>query len=209
MRIDHVKRIMKNKRAVPEGKYKVFGVLVPLIDRGEDCKVVLEIRASTLRKQPGEISLPGGRMEKGETPKKAAIRETSEELGIPKEAIEVFAPLDYLMTPFNYLIYPFIGMIKEDYVNQIVGAPGEVDEVFTVPLDYFLETKPECYRMATTFQIPRGFPFELIPDGESYNWSTGTYSVCFYCYNDRIIWGITARILKNLALRLKSGGQSP
>lgn len=205
MKAEQVKRLMKGKRAVPEGRYQVFGVLVPLIEGEESCRILLEVRASTLRKQPGEISLPGGRKEKGETPLEAAIRETSEELTIPKRAVSVFGPLDYLVTPFNYLIYPFVGEIKKPYIDHITGAPGEVDEVFTVPLEYFLNTRPECYRMATKFQAPREFPFGLIPDGEDYNWSTGTYPVCFYCYKDHIIWGITARIIKNLVNRLKGG----
>ncbi len=202
MKVEQIKKLMKDKRAVPEGRYQVFGVLVPIIEDEKGCQVLLETRASTLRKQPGEISLPGGRRERGETPQSTAIRETSEELTIPEEAISVFGPLDYLVTPFDYIIYPFVGTIKEPYIGQIAGAPGEVDEVFTVPLDFFLDTKPECYRLSTELQIPREFPFGLIPHGEDYNWSTGTYPVCFYCYNDRIIWGITARIIKNLINRL-------
>lgn len=205
MKVEQIKKLMKDKRAVPEGRYQVFGVLVPLIEDGESCQVLLEIRASTLRKQPGEISLPGGRREKGETPMGTAIRETSEELTIPKEAISVFGPLDYLVTPFNYIIYPFVGTIKKPYIEQIRGATGEVDEVFAVPLNFFLNTKPECYRLYTKLQIPQEFPFGLIPHGEDYNWSTGTYQVCFYYYNERIIWGITARILKNLTNRLTYG----
>lgn len=207
MDTEQVKKLIKDGRARPEGEYQVFGVLVPLIDVEGGCRVLLETRASTLKKQPGEISLPGGRKEEDETPLGAAIRETSEELNIPEEAVSVFGPLDYLVTPFNYIIYPFVGEIKRPYVDRIKGAPDEVDEVFTVPLDFFLKTKPECYRVATKLQIPRGFPFELIPKGEGYNWSSGTYQVCFYCYNGRIIWGVTARILKNLAHRLTDNEQ--
>jgi len=206
VKAEEVKRFIKDGKTGPEGEYQVFGVLVPLIDIEDDCLVLLEMRASTLKKQPGEISLPGGRKEKGETPLGAAVRETSEELTIPEEAVLVFGPLDYLVTPFNYIIYPFVGEIKKPYVDRIKGSPDEVDEVFAVPLDFFLETEPECYQAATKLQIPQEFPFELIPNGEGYNWGVGTYPVCFYCYNGRIIWGITARILKNLTDRLKGNG---
>ena len=61
--------------------------------------------------------------------------------------------------------------------------------------------------MGIKVQIPRSFPFELIPNGEAYNWRSGTYPVYFYSYNGRIIWGITARILKNLADRLNGPKQ--
>ena len=74
MDTEQVKKLIKDGRARPEGEYQVFGVLVPLIDVEGGCRVLLETRASTLKKQPGEISLPGGRKEEDETPLGAAIR---------------------------------------------------------------------------------------------------------------------------------------
>jgi len=206
MKVKEVKEIFKDGMAAPEGEYQVFGVLVPLIETAGGCQVLFETRATTLKKQPGEISLPGGSKEKDELPVETAVRETSEELTIPEEAVTVFGPLDYLVTPFNYIIYPFVGEIKKPYVERIKGAPGEVDEVFTIPLDFFLSTAPESYRVKTILQIPQGFPFELIPNGEAYNWRSGTYPVYFYSYNGRVIWGITARIMKNLSDRLNACG---
>jgi len=202
MKIGHIREIIKDGAVKPEGEHEIFGVMVPLIETSEGCRVLLEIRASTLKKQPGEISLPGGRKEKGETPLEAAVRETSEELTIPKTAVSVLGPLDYLVTPFNYIIYPFVGAIGQKYISDIKGAPGEVDCLFTVPLNYFLRTRPQIYRVRTEFKVPGGFPFELIPGGEDYNWSSGIYPVYFYSYNGRIIWGITARILKSLVDKL-------
>ena len=207
MKAEEVKRIIQVGKAAPEGEYQEYGVLVPLIETSAGCSMVLETRASTLKRQPGEISLPGGKKEKNETPLEAAIRETSEELSIPGAAVSVFGPLDYLVTSFNYIVYPFVGEIKKEYAGCIKAAPDEVDEVFTVPLDFFLETPPENYPVDIKVQIPRSFPFELIPNGEAYNWRSGTYPVYFYSYNGRVIWGITARILKNLADRLNGPKQ--
>ncbi|NLZ90463.1 MAG: CoA pyrophosphatase, partial [Clostridiales bacterium] len=58
MKAEDVKRIIQAGKAAPEGKYQEYGVLVPLIETTEGCCVVLETRASTLKRQPGEISLP-------------------------------------------------------------------------------------------------------------------------------------------------------
>ncbi len=208
MKAEHIKKLIKDGIPKPDGKYETFGVMVPLIETADSCHVLLEIRASTLKKQPGEISLPGGRKEEGETPLGAAVREISEELNIPEAAVSVLGPLDYLVTPFNYIIYPFVGVIGQAYVGDIKRAPGEVDELFEVPLNFFLRTRPRIYQVKTKLEVPRGFPFELIPNGRNYNWSSGTYPVYFYSYNDHIIWGITARILKNLADRLNRGKQT-
>ena len=156
MDTEQVKKLIKDGRARPEGEYQVFGVLVPLIDVEGGCRVLLETRASTLKKQPGEISLPGGRKEEDETPLGAAIRETSEELNIPEEAVSVFGPLDYLVTPFNYIIYPFVGEIKRPYVDRIKELPMRWTRCLRYPT--FLKTKPECYRVATKLQISRDSP---------------------------------------------------
>ncbi len=208
MKAEKIMRLIKNRIPRPEGKYQVFGVMAPLIETAEGYHMLLEIRASTLRRQPGEISLPGGMKEEGETPVEAAVRETSEELSIPKAGISVLGPLDYLVTPFNNTIYPFVGIIEQAYLSHIKGAPNEVEEVFTVPLDFFLSTRPQCYQVGTKFEIPREFPFGLIPNGTEYNWRSGIYPVYFYSYKRRIIWGITARILKNLADILNEGNST-
>jgi len=152
-------------------------------------------------------TLPKGKLDGAETPPAAAVREVAEETGI---RIRLAAPLDrtrYRVKGTPKEVDWWLGVIADETATPGEIDADEVDEVFTVPLDFFLKTKPECYRVATKLQIPRGFPFELIPKGEGYNWSSGTYQVCFYCYNGRIIWGITARILKNLAHRLTDNEQ--
>jgi len=108
MDIENITKLLKNKKPHPEGDYQTFGVLVPLLEINNEIHLLLEVRADTLKNQPGEISFPGGRMEKGEIPKRTAVRETSEELLIPQEKIHVLGSLDYIVTPFNYIIYPFI-----------------------------------------------------------------------------------------------------
>lgn len=198
MDIKEIEKLIKNKKPRPEGNYQTFGVLVPLIKIENELYLLLEVRADTLKNQPGEISFPGGRMEEGETPDQTAVRETSEELLIPEDSIHVLGQLDYIVTPFNYIIYPFVAVIRGADYYQIKGSPSEVDEVFAVPIKYFMDNQPCCHHVRVRIVPEKEFPFEFIPNGSNYDWKTGGYPVCFYFYNEHIIWGITARIIKNL-----------
>ncbi|MDI6707306.1 MAG: CoA pyrophosphatase, partial [Bacillota bacterium] len=81
---------------------------------------------------------------------------------------------------------------------DIVPNADEVDRVFTVPLEHFLANEPDSYQIRVHMEPARGFPYELIPNGQRYNWKSGSYPVHFYRYGEHTIWGITARIIKNL-----------
>lgn len=191
------KRFLNRKGAIL-GKYFKAAVLVPLLELGGKSQVLFEFRASHLPVQPGEISFPGGRVNRGESYRQAAIRETMEELGLEREQIEVFGELDYMISPFNLIIYPFVGWLKNiSTLEDIKFSKDEVAEVFTVPLDFLLHQNPEAHSLEIHPHPAKDFPFYLIQNGENYNWRKGQYPVYFYKYNDYIIWGITARILHN------------
>jgi len=72
-----------------------------------------------------------------------------------------------------------------------------------VPFNFFLDNQPGCYHVSTRIVPGKSFPFELIPNGSGYDWKTGDYPVCFYSYKRYIIWGITARIIRNLVDRVR------
>ncbi len=198
MDIEYIKRMLESREPRPEGNYRTFGVMVPLIEIDNQVHLLFEVRSDTLKRQPGEISFPGGSMEEGETPEETAVRETLEELLLPSGSIHLMGALDYIVTPFNYIIYPFVGLIQGVDYHKIRGNPAEVERVFSVPLSFFLDTKPLCHHVRVNIVPEKEFPFELIPNGSRYNWKTGGYPVCFYLYNGYIIWGITARIVANL-----------
>ena len=84
-----------------------YAVLVPLVE-GEDgsLSVLYEVRAGTLRRQPGEVCFPGGKIEGDETPEQCALRETWEELAIPAEEIQLLGPLDFLFHRAGFIMYP-------------------------------------------------------------------------------------------------------
>jgi coenzyme A diphosphatase NUDT7 len=181
---------------------KEFSVLVPIVEKDGEYHILYEVRAESLNNQPNEICFPGGRIEAHEESAEAAIRETSEELLIPKSDIEISGELDTLVTPFNSVIYPFAGLLK---AYRGTFNPDEVKEVFSVPLSYLMETEPLCHYIDIEMKPREGFPYEMIQEGKQYPWAKGRYPVYFYTYQDKIVWGITARITHNFIELLKEG----
>ncbi len=180
-----------------------YSVLIPLIKVEEQWNVIFELRSMNMNTQPGEISFPGGKVEEGESFKQAAIRETTEELRIVEQNIEVLGELDYLVSPSNISIYCFLGVISGVNVDKINPNPKEVDHIFTVPLEYFLETEPKIYKLNLETKYNSEFPYNLIPNGKDYDFSKVVNKVCFYEYKDYIIWGYTAKMIKNFIEILK------
>lgn len=170
-----------------------FAVLLPLVEVDDEVHILFEVRSLTLRRQPGEVCLPGGKIEKGEDPQKAAVRETSEELGIKESDITDVFPLDYMVSAFGTIIYPFAGTIKQ--LELISPNVAEVGEVFTVPLSYLKKNQPDSYKINFQVEPEDGFPFDLIIGGENYNWQTRTMDEYFYKYDGKVIWGLTAKVL--------------
>ena len=173
---------------------KCYAVIAPVIAASNS--LLFEVRADGLKRQPGEICFPGGRVEPAETPAEAASRELSEELLFPASDIELIAPLDILLTPYNSMIIPYLG-----YLNNYGWTfnSDEVKEVFDVPFDFFLQNDPEIYDNLLSVRPCPEFPHALV-GREDYRWGSGTYPVPFYCYRDKVIWGLTARIVHNLVL---------
>lgn len=181
---------------IGESLFKKYAVLVPLIETREGPALLFERRSDKLRRQPGEICFPGGKLEKGETPQECAIRETVEELCVEPGRIEVFGPGDTFISPFNVIIYPYIGLIR-DYCGTF--NPDEVSEVITVPMDYFRDSQPENYKSTIVSRLPGDFPYERIPGGENYPWANGSHDILFYQRGHHLIWGITALIVRSAA----------
>lgn len=177
-------------------KFSKYAVMVPLLQREDGIHVLLEVRSLELRRQPGEICFPGGRIDaEDRNEKEAAIRETVEELGINKVQISDVHPLDYMISPFGMMIFPFVGFINSP--QNILPNPSEVGEVFTVPLSFFLKNEPEIYHIEFKAEPEENFPFDLIVGGENYNWRTRGIEEYFYRYDGKVIWGLTAKILSH------------
>jgi peroxisomal coenzyme A diphosphatase NUDT7 len=175
-------------------RFSNYAVLLPLIEKNNEVHILFEIRSKKMRRQPGEICFPGGRIDEQDTSSKdAAIRETTEELNIKSEQIIDVYPLNYLVSPYGMIVYPYVGKILEH--ESISPNHTEVEQYFTVPLSFFLKTKPSLHLVHARLEPEDGFPLHLIPGGKNYNWRARQIEEMFYQYEDKVIWGLTARIL--------------
>lgn len=176
-----------------EERYRQYAVTAPFLPDTKE--FLFEVRAKNLNRQPGEVCFPGGLIEKGEKPVEAALRETREELLVAQNQLSLTAPLDILATHYNTKIHPYLITLK-DYQNTY--NKDEVQEVFTVPFDFFLSTDPQIHYNRVTMTPEDPAVLEDLLGVKTYPWAESKYPVLFYRYQTRIIWGITARFVQNI-----------
>ena len=157
-------------------------VLVPLYVQDGVLHAVFTRRRDNLRRHAGEISFPGGRqdIEEGEEDlRHTALREAEEEIGLPREAVDIVGALTPTPTiATNYAVYPFVGMIEPGH--RWKPSAAEVAEVLELSIPD-LRAGYQRKRL-----IRRGVPFR-----------TDVFEA-----GDQLIWGATARILSDLLERL-------
>ena len=175
-----------------------YAVLVPLVERSDGLHVLYEVRALTLRRQPGEICFPGGHIETGEGPEQCALRETFEELGIPEEKIRVLGRMDFVAHRANFIMHPILAVISGETADHMAPNPAEVGETFEVPLSHLLETDPIEYDYELIPSPARNFPYELLNIPKDYKWQRGRENVPVYPWQGHAIWGLTGRITRHL-----------
>lgn len=184
-------------------KLRKSAVLLPLIEKDGETQILFEVRSMKLRTQPGDICFPGGRIDKTDlSPKHAAIRETSEELGISASAIQHIIPLDYIVSDMGRIVYPFVGTLPNNVELNLNKA--EVDSIFTVSLTYLLEAIPKSFKVHFQVKPEEHFPFDLIVGGKDYNWQMRHVDELFYQYDGKVIWGLTAKILTHFIELLRN-----
>lgn len=125
------------RRAIGDER-KPAGVLIPIIDRAKALSVLLTRRAAHLRYHPGQVSFPGGRMERNDADITAtALRETHEEVGIPPDEVEIAGYLEPTLTITGYTVTPVVGLIRP--TTRLIIDPTEVEHAFEVPLSFLLD----------------------------------------------------------------------
>ena len=179
------------------GAQREYAVLCPFVERPDGPHLLFEVRAAGLR-QGGEVCFPGGRMEPGETPAQCALRETEEELSIPRAEIDVFGASDFICNQRGFLLRPILGVVSPAGMAALRPSPAEVAEVFTAPLAFFRETPPEVYAYDLLPQVPEDFPYEAVGIRPDYPWATGRAEVPVWHWQGHAVWGMTARIVKDI-----------
>jgi 8-oxo-dGTP pyrophosphatase MutT (NUDIX family) len=158
-------------------------VLAAITER-ERPGLLLIHRPSTMRAHPGQIALPGGKIDGGESAIEAALREAWEELGIDRATVRVIGESDRYPTGSGYDITPVVGLVPADIA--IDPNPTEVAQWFEAPLDFLFDQA-----------------------NHSENWIEFEGAMHRYygiTWQDHEIWGVTAGIIVNLSRRLRWHG---
>ena len=179
------------------GAARSYAVLCPLVEREDGLHLLFEVRAAQLR-QGGEVCFPGGRMEAGESASDCALRETEEELSIPRREVTLLGTPDFICNPRGFLLRPVLGLVSPAGFAGLRPSPAEVAEAFTVPLAFFRETEPEVWRYELLPQVPEEFPYGPVGVPRDYSWSRGQAEVPIWYYQGHAIWGMTARLVREI-----------
>lgn len=195
---DDLARLLAGRQPDLMDKRGEFSVLVPLVEGDEGLSLLYEVRAKTMHSQPGEICFPGGRAEGDETPEECALRETWEELAIPPRAVHILGRLDFIAHRAGFLMHAVAAKIDREAVEHMRPSPAEVAETFFVPLDFFLKNPPLDLSYDLVPNPGTDFPYEQAGIPRDYAWRLGRETVPVYRWRDRVIWGLTGRITRNL-----------
>lgn len=156
-------------------------VLVAVVERSE-ATVILTERPETMRKHPGQISFPGGRIDPGDSDAvAAALREAEEEIALPPSAVTIVGTADRYRTITGFDVIPVVGVVPPGL--DLRPQPGEVADMFEAPLHYLLDPARHLIRTVDWRGRERSY-YEIVWEG-------------------RRIWGATAAMIVNLSRRLE------
>lgn len=199
MFLDKLKNQLHQNQSLFIGEETAFrsAILIPLVQVDEEWHILFEVRSLTMRRQPGDISFPGGRIDSTDkTPLAAALRETHEELGVDPSKVNIVGNLSPYVASPSFVVYPFVATV--DY-KEIIHSfnKEEVEEVFTVPVKWLLDYQPYMHLVTVELKPSPDFPFDKIVNGTKYQWGARSVEEWFFDYEKFTIWGLTARILKH------------
>lgn len=155
--------------------FRPAAILVPILKTKTSFELLFTVRSSRLSSHAGEISFPGGRVDDGESIDEAARREAFEEIGLTVTSEAMLGYLDDVPSPAKYIVTPVVAMVEKPLDLSVSQA--EVEEVFTADLKELRKLEPRSE--------------ERVLQGHR-------RLIHFYTYQERVIWGLTGNVLKNL-----------
>lgn len=162
---------------LPPGGFARAASLVPLHEEDGEPHLLLTRRPKHMRRHPGQLAVPGGRIEPGESPLEAALREAEEEIGLSRARVDVLGPLsETLVLQTAFRLTPWVGSVPYPY--PYVAEPGEVEEILHVPLAAL--ERPGVHRVERR---------------EVYGMSLDVH---YFDLAEDVLWGATARIVWEL-----------
>jgi 8-oxo-dGTP pyrophosphatase MutT (NUDIX family) len=175
---DKIRKILgaRKKEVISGGGFTPSAVLLPLFRKEGEIYLLFTRRTESVKDHKGQISFPGGTQDEGDEDLwVTALRESYEEIGVKSEDVKILGELDDITTITNYCITPFVGVIPYPY--EFIINSAEIAELIEVPVSALLE--PKVFKQGNNY-IHQGRP----------------YPVYFFNYGDTVIWGATAKIVK-------------
>lgn len=204
MELERIRQQLRKPQPRFIGEEQAFrsAVIVPLIKKDNRWHILFEVRSVTMRKQPGDISFPGGQIDETDASIiEAAKRETEEELGIDHEQIDIVEELSPLVMSPSFVVYPVVAVIPDE--THYTLNPDEVGSTFTIPVDWLLSHEAYRHYVLVKLQPKDDFPYDKIARGRDYKWRSRDMEEWFYEYEGHTVWGLTARILRYVIEQLK------
>jgi 8-oxo-dGTP pyrophosphatase MutT (NUDIX family) len=175
--INRIRNILssRQRKLIEHPPFSHAAVLVPLFKKGEDCHLLFTKRSDQVKYHKGEISFPGGVVDEEDSELiSTALREAFEEIGLKENDVQIIGILDDIVTITEFIVTPIVGLFPYPYLFKV--SEVEIAELIEVPLASLLDE--DCFSEREIF---RGGRNEVV------------YT---YQYEKHIIWGATARILK-------------
>ncbi|MBX2990569.1 MAG: CoA pyrophosphatase [Bacteroidetes bacterium] len=185
--LDEIKALLTASNESPRKSLSIEGysraaVLVPLIVAGKSLDLLFTKRTESVETHKGQISFPGGMVDAADRDVfHTALREAREEIGLTESCIEIAGMLDDMATPTGFVITPVVGVIQE--LPELAPNNDEVAEVFRVGLDFF--SQPSNGRI------------------ELREFHGSKHEVWYYNWQNKVIWGATAMMIRSLLKKLK------
>lgn len=162
-----------------DGVFRPAAVLAAITERERPGFLMIH-RPSNMRSHPGQVAFPGGKIDPGENPVEAALREAWEELGIHERDVTVIGTTDTYRTGTGYEVTPVIAVVPADL--ELNPSPTEVAQWFEAPVDFVFDRENQVEQSAF--------------------WQGAERRYIEIMWQQHRIWGVTAAIIHNLSRRI-------